>query len=150
MSKSESTAPRQATKRTIDRILAVGGLVVVLTQATILAVNPYELSPLHLRGQLLVLVVGLALNQVGVWHLAQRVFSGRRYLALRNETDRFVELVRELNRQALAGDREAMQRTRELMHASVGAMDLLAGVDSVPALASGGIKTESGEAPAGG
>ena len=85
----------------IDRILALGGITIIVLQVTIMAADPYEKTLAALRIQVAVVALGLALNQIGVWHLSSGLFSGRRYFGLRAEVDTFIKLVRQLNTNAL-------------------------------------------------
>ena len=49
-------------------------------------------------GQVAIVILGLLLLEAGVWKLAHHVLpSERQYHALRDETDGFITLVRQLN-----------------------------------------------------
>ena len=72
---------------------------------------------------------GLAVLITSVWFAANPfIHNGRRYLALREEVDEFIGLVRELNRQALEmGPPEDIEGTRTRMHEVVDHMVAEAG-----------------------
>jgi hypothetical protein len=79
--------------KAIDVVVPVLGIVVVLGAV---------LFVIQLRLQIVLVVAGLLMVEVGVWKLAIRLMPDeRKFTALRTEVDRFVDLVRELNRAAL-------------------------------------------------
>lgn len=80
------------------------------------------------------IAAGLVVLEVGVWYMANPVFtSERRYVRLRGELDHFIDLVRELNRTAVAaGAREELERVKSAMYESVDEMVELAGKEGVP------------------
>jgi hypothetical protein len=81
-------------RRSIEIALPVVGTLVVCGAVV------FE-APLAAR--LLLALVGLVLVHAGVWQLSRPLLpDGREYVALRAEVDRFVGLVRELNRQAVS------------------------------------------------
>ena len=91
-----------------------------------------------LQLQVLFVLFGILILEAGVWGLAIRLLPNeRRYLGLREEGNHFIELIRELNRAAVAreegdaGDEheERYQGALEQMHASVRRMGELAGKD---------------------
>jgi hypothetical protein len=77
----------------------------------------------------------MALMEVGVWRLAQRLLpSERQYLALRAEVDQFLQLVRHLNTAALARKahdtpetNQAFTQVYQEMQQAVARMAMLAG-----------------------
>ncbi len=87
------------------------------------------------RAQIVAAVIGLIIMEVGIWGLVRPVLPNeRKYFGLRGETDRFLGLVRMLNRSALAIVERDTPRTRrrfEQIHStmldSVARMALLAG-----------------------
>ena len=116
--------------RVIRRLIQAGlpllGTVLILAAVLLLV---------ELRLQLFVVLIGILLLQAGVWQLAQSFLPNqRKYKPLREEVDRFVNLVRRLNGQALrlqAADspelREEVAQTRDAMLQSVDRMLALAG-----------------------
>ena len=92
-----------------------------------------------LQLQVLFVLFGILILEAGVWGLASRLLPNeRRYLGLREEGNHFIELIRELNRAAVAreegdaGDEneKRYQGALEQMHASVRRMGELAGKDT--------------------
>lgn len=87
------------------------------------------------RAQIVAAVIGLVVIEVGIWGLVRPVLPNeRRYFGLRGETDRFLGLVRMLNRAALTlAERDSPRARRRLdqirgtMIESVGRMALVAG-----------------------
>ena len=87
------------------------------------------------RAQIVLVVAGLILVEVGIWKLASPLLPNeRRFHALRAEVDRFIDLVRELNEAAVRGrdaagadESASLERTRAGMHASVERMTHVAG-----------------------
>jgi len=91
---------------------------------------------LNLRLQIAVVVLGLLAIEAGVWKLTARILPNeRKYIALREEVDEFIALVRTLNRQAVEGGVRPedgtppadLAETLRRMHASVDRMAELAG-----------------------
>ncbi|HUG40422.1 MAG TPA: hypothetical protein VMM12_08050 [Longimicrobiales bacterium] len=88
--------------------------------------------------QLFLVVAGLLLTEAGLWRLADPFLPDEReYLALREETDHFMTLVRQLNAAALAldhgeegGGRFALEEVRTEMHRSIDRMVSAAGKSS--------------------
>lgn len=90
--------------------------------------------PTNLRLQLMVVLAGVLILEAGVWGLTDRILpSERQYGALREEGDRFIGLIRDLNAAAVArkggGDRgdEAFHDALSVMHGSVDLMGEVAG-----------------------
>lgn len=115
-----------------DAALIYGGALIIVIMVTYMAADPFVRSPGIKRLQIAIVGVGLLLNQIGVWHLASSLFSGRRYLALRLEVDDFIKLVRSLNTHVVAGDRGAVERVRGEMHGSIDRIVALAGKEGDP------------------
>ena len=89
----------------------------------------------NLTAQVLLVLLGLLMIDAGIWKLTQPLFPNeRRYLALREEVDRFIHLVRRLNSTALAVREQesptaqaAFQDAVGALHESVNRMEQLAG-----------------------
>lgn len=121
--------------RKIRRIIEVGfpiaGMAVVF--GAVLMIPP---STVQLQLQLIAVLIGVLMIEAGVWGLTQPFLPNeRKYNALRDAADDFIDLVRELNSAALL-DREADgETTHEVdaslvkMHAAVDAMANLAGLE---------------------
>lgn len=85
--------------------------------------------------QIAIVGLGMLMIELGVWKFGHKVLpSERKYLALRAETDRFIQLVRKLNTAALAvkayespETREAFQQVQETMRLAIGRMAEVAG-----------------------
>lgn len=119
----------------------------------------------QLAVQLFLVAAGLLLTEAGLWRLADPILPDeRKYLALRDETDHFKTLVRQLNAAALAVDeneaaRPALDEAREEMHRSVDRMVNFAGktgaevphenIDYPPVPDRGAEATDSATAPVG-
>ena len=81
-------------RRVLQTILPFVGVLVVIGAVFILR---------DLRWQTALVVGGLLLLEIGVWKCAQRILpSERKFDALRFEAEMFIELVRQLNKAALA------------------------------------------------
>ncbi len=115
--------------RKLGKYFTFGGMVLVIWEATFIAANPYPASINELRVHLSLLFFGLAVNQVGLWNVGPRLFSERKYMALRTETDDFIGLVRRLNSAALERKEDGVDRVVTLMHASVERMRSYAGFE---------------------
>lgn len=115
-----------------DALLVYGGALIIVVMVTYIAADPFVRSAGVKRLQIAIVGVGLLLNQVGVWHIASSLFSGRRYLALRTEVDDFIRLVRALNTRVVAGDRATVERLQGEMHGSVDRIVALAGKEGDP------------------
>ena len=113
-------------------------------------------GPSSLQLQVLFVLFGILILEAGVWGLASRLLPNeRRYLGLREEGNHFIELIRELNRAAVArkegdGGNENEERFRDAlaqMHASVRRMGELAGKETREGKAEAShTDTSSGEA----
>jgi len=96
---------------TLDKALALGGVIVILLQVLLIA---------DLRWQVAVVLVGILINQVGVWGLAARLMPDRRTnLRLRSEVDVFIGLVRKLSGQSGRKDGSAFDTTTAELHEAV-------------------------------
>lgn len=102
-------------RKSIDIGLPLVGVAVIL--AAVLIVRD------DLRLQLAIVGLGMVVLELGVWKAAHRVLpTGRRYLALRAESDQFLQLVRELNTAALAVSRDDSQAHKQAFEEVRGAM----------------------------
>lgn len=91
----------------------------------------------QLAVQLFLVMAGLLLTEAGLWRLADPILPDeRKYIALREETEHFKTLVRQLNAAALAAHEgngngarpaPAFDEAREEMHRSVDRMVNVAG-----------------------
>jgi len=120
----------QAAMRAIRNLLSSGipflGMVIVFSG--ILVVH-------DLQTQIIVVLLGVLLIEAGVWKLTSPLLpSERRYTELRDEVDRFIGLVRQLNTEALtahgtdsADDWARVEGVKQTMHAAVERMVELAG-----------------------
>ncbi len=114
-------------RKTIDIGLPLVGVAVIL--AAVLFVRD------DLRIQLAIVGLGMVVLELGVWKAAHRILpTGRRYLALRAESDLFVQLVRQLNTAALAkkqndsqAHKQVFEEVRDAMRQSVERMAEVAG-----------------------
>ncbi|MGD2154157.1 MAG: hypothetical protein PVG79_12875 [Gemmatimonadales bacterium] len=109
-------------RTTLNNVLALGGVVIILLQTLMIA---YE------RIEVVIILAGIMVNQVGTWGLANKLLPERRvYLQLRAEVDRFIGLVRQLNASAVAEDNPEVESTKALMHESIERMVSVAAVKS--------------------
>lgn len=123
----------------LDRILALGGVLIIFAQA--LATAP---GPAHVA----LIFFGFLASQVGTWGLARLVMPERReYIALRAEVDEFLYHVRTLNRQVVDGDGTGAAYTRRDLLIAVDRICDAAGVvgESLPGQADG--DSEAGAGP---
>lgn len=83
--------------------------------------------------QFMMVLLGVLIMEIGVWGLSSRLLpNDRKFKGLREEGDRMIELIRELNSAAIAKDlgrenAERFHRTLEEMHGSVVRMSEIAG-----------------------
>ena len=87
-----------------------------------------------IRERILITAFGLFVMELGIWQVTSFLFPNQReYKPLRKETDFFLQLVRRLNRAAVATERgsanaaEEMDRVQEEMQHSIVRMRRLAG-----------------------
>lgn len=120
---------KKSIRRNIDIGLTAVGIAVVFT-AIILGTS------LDVRAQMPIALIGVLLMEAGVWGLsAKLVPNQRKYTSLRDEGDRMLDLIRELNSAAIAKeigteDAKRFQQTLEAMHSSVLKMSELASVEA--------------------
>ncbi|UCC48685.1 MAG: hypothetical protein JSV41_00465 [Gemmatimonadota bacterium] len=111
-------------RSTVNKILALAGIVIIFVQLVLIA---------ETRLQVIVVLLGILLNQIGTWGLAGHVMPERRkYLQLRSEVDRFLGLVRRLNTDAVSGYDAGVDEAKAAMHQSVDRMASVAGVTETP------------------
>jgi hypothetical protein len=119
-------------KRRIRRAIEIGmpllGMLVIFGSVLF--------GPSSLQAQVLMVLSGILILEAGVWGLTNGLLPNeRRYLALREEGDHFLGLIRTLNSAAVARDLgeesdERFRDTRAQMHSSVERMAELAGKDA--------------------
>lgn len=97
------------TRVMLERLLVLGGLVIVLLELFV-----FDTSPLH------VIVVGTAtlMIYVGTWRLTGGFVSQRSNAVLRGEINRFLALVRQLYGERSRGDSAAIHETKAKLHDS--------------------------------
>ncbi len=118
-------------RRLIELGLPIIGMVVVFGAILLPTIN------LDLQLQVVIALVGILMIEAGVWKLTSPFLpSERKYIALRGEVDRFIDLVRQLNSAVMKSGSEsgesgesssAVLETLDSMHASVEKMGTLAG-----------------------
>ena len=114
-------------RRAIEFGLPIVGMLIIF--GSVLFVPPDSLQI-----QVVVVLAGVLILEAGVWGLTTGILPNeRRYLALREEGDHFLSLIRGLNHAAVernhgaAGASEKFQEAVRLMHASVVRMANVAG-----------------------
>ena len=106
----------------IDKIMAVGGLSLILLETLLAAETPLSF---------VVVLFGILLTCAGILGLGRRLQpEGRIYLQLRAEVDDFLTLVRKINAQIVAAEGEQASQTNTSMHESVERIAHVAGVVS--------------------
>ena len=84
-------------RQVVDRIVVYGGVIVVLSAIVVADAS---------RAQMVLVLLGLLLVQLGIWRIASRLLPGTRTnQRLRDEMDQFLASVRELYR--LANDNQS-------------------------------------------
>jgi hypothetical protein len=112
-------------RRSIDLGLTGLGIGIIFTAIFLSA-------SLDVQSQLPLVLLGVLLMEAGVWGLSSKLFPNeRRYSQLRDEGDKMIQLIRELNAAAIAKDTGAedakrFQATLERMNESVLEMSRLA------------------------
>ena len=127
MSDESQTRKRIHWPALFDAALIYGGALIIVIMVTYMAADPFVRTAGIKRLQIAIVGFGLLANQIGVWHLASNMFSGRRYLALRVEVDEFIKLVRSVNSAAVAGDGARVEEVQRHMHQAVDRIVALAG-----------------------
>lgn len=126
MAETRRSSWRRLVNRRLLFISAIAGMLIVYSSVIVLQ-DDYA--------RIFAVTTGLIILELGVWYAASPFLtSERRYLALRQEVESFVYLVRDLNRVVVqnAGTEER-QRIKSEMLESVERMDQLAGVEGRPA-----------------
>lgn len=101
-----------ATLRPIfHKLLALVGVLIVLVQVLFMA---------RTQTEGVVVLIGLFLIVIGVWRLGGMLLPDRReYMRLRSEVYRFLKMVPELHRHAVAEDAARKEEVKKAMHESV-------------------------------
>ena len=98
-------------RSSLDKSLAIGGVILILLQVLLIA---------DVRLQVAIVLIGILVNQVGVWGLAERLMPDRRtHLELRSEVDAFIRLVRRLTGLGEESHPATFDATKAEMHESV-------------------------------
>jgi hypothetical protein len=107
-------------------------ILLTLLGAAVVLYAMFEVDPI--RERILFTALGLFIMELGIWLVTSLLFPNQReYKPLRKETDYFLQLVRRLNRAAVAAQRgstnavEEMERVQEEMQHSIVRMQRLAG-----------------------
>ena len=107
-------------KNRADRWLVVGGLSLLVVQGLILATTLFQYG---------MIIIATLLFCAGMLGLGSRAQTERRiYLQLRSEVDHFINLVRQINDHAVAGEGKQVTETKKIMHESVERIAQAAGV----------------------
>ncbi len=105
----------------LEKALAVAGILFILVPLVLVE---------NLTLQVVLAVLGILMIEAGVWGLARSfVPDDRTYIRLREETEIFLEQVRDLNEAAVEGREEAVEHHREQMHEQVDRLADAAGVE---------------------
>ena len=119
--------------RNLRKLMAMGlpilGMILVFTAILVPSIS------LNLQLQVGVVLVGLLIIEAGVWRFTSKILPNeRKYLALREEVDHFIDRIRVLNAQGsnlqMQETEAAMEEFRETidtLHASVDRMVEVAG-----------------------
>lgn len=97
------------TRVMLERLLAVGGLVIIA-----LEIFAFDYAPLHV----LLLGLGVLMIYVGTWRLTRGFVSERANTVLRAEVNRFLVLVRQLYSGRSKGDSATMHETKSKLRES--------------------------------
>ncbi len=103
----------------IDQVIMLVGVAIVVAPVTILNESTVLL---------VTVLFGISLIALGVWRLGSQLLPDRRvFVGLRDEVERFIDLVRRLNSHAQAQSMALKEEVRAAMHESVDRMFSLAG-----------------------
>ncbi len=103
-----------------DRMMAVGGLLVIFFQTLVIANKAIDFA---------VIFAGILLVSAALWGVGRRLAPDRRvHTQLRAEFAHFAVLVRKINAHAAAGEGKQASATKTEMHESVDRIALVAGV----------------------
>jgi hypothetical protein len=106
-------------RTTIDQFIMLGGVALIVAPVTILNDSLVLLA---------FVLLGISMIAVGVWNLGSQLLPDRRvFTGLRQEVERFIDLVRRLNAHAMAENVALMEEARAAMHESVDRMFGMAG-----------------------
>lgn len=97
------------TRVTLERLLAVGGLTIVL-----LEILSFGFAPLHV----LLLSLGTFMIYLGTWRLTAGLVSQRSNMVLRAEIQRYLALVRQLYAGRSRGDSAAIHEAKAKLRES--------------------------------
>ena len=106
----------------LEKALAVVGVIVVLVPVITMADATWKVG---------VVVVGLVLIEAGVWNVARHLApEDRKFGALREEVENFLDDVRELNLHAIDEDADGIEEVRGRLHERVDVMAEVAGEEN--------------------
>jgi two-component sensor histidine kinase len=97
-------------RATLDKLLALGGIVVLAFE-----VNAFEGSPFHLP----VIALGVLMIYIGSWRMAGGLVHKRANKALRAEINHFISLVRQLYASRTEADAAAIHETKDALRESL-------------------------------
>jgi hypothetical protein len=119
------TSWRRKVNRAAARVSAIAGIVAVFAG---IAFVEQEVA------KIVLVTAGILVMQAGIWYMAHPILTNERHFTgLRDELDNFTQLVRQLNKAAVAdGPSSEIDRVRVAMHASVDRMGKLAGIPDEP------------------
>ncbi len=111
---------RQVVNRATPFVGSLAGMIIILVTVISVAEGVNTIA---------MVTLGILVLEVSIWYGANPIFTNvRQYRALREELDRFVDLVRQLNRVATTAHAEdEVKRVDSEMHASVDAIIRMAG-----------------------
>jgi hypothetical protein len=96
-------------RKAVEAAIPVIGILIVLG-AVLFLIDPSRQIP--------IVILGLLIVEAGVWGLARPLLpSERKYYALREETDRFIGLVRRLNTAAIERDEDGSAQSDQAFDA---------------------------------
>lgn len=118
--RNDSINWRRMVNRSTPLVGSLAGVIIIL--ATVINIADSV-------NTVILVAVGVLLLEVSIWYAANPIFTnGRQYLELRDELDRFIDSVRQLNRVSTGPHQEdEIKRLNAQMHESVDEMVKLAG-----------------------
>ncbi|KPK78679.1 MAG: hypothetical protein AMS25_14510 [Gemmatimonas sp. SM23_52] len=104
-------------RATLDRLLALGGAVIVIAEFWILDASPFHIpvSPFHIP----VIALGTLMIYIGTWRLTGHLLYKRRNRPLRTEIHQFIGLVRQLCAHKTRADATETAKTEAALRESV-------------------------------
>ena len=113
--RNDNTNWRRMVNRSTPLVGSLVGVIIIL--ATVINVAESV-------NTVIMVAVGVLLLEVSIWYAANPIFTnGRQYLELRDELDRFIDSVRQLNRVSTGPHQEdEIKRLNAQMHESVDEM----------------------------